>query len=251
MADTTVRSLLIPSSGFRDVAKTVRPSVAAGKLQARLDWLRFSRRIELEPGGATERLGSRYGGYVIPQGLVRPDWICYSAGLGTDVSFELELVRRYGCTMHAFDPTPDAYAHAEREAAAEPRFKPLPYGLWSSDTTMRFFAPRDPSHVSHSIANIHGGSGSIEASCRSIRSLMRELGHDRLDLLKLDVEGAEYEVLGAMLEDGIRPRLLCVDVHKVQSIDAMAGLVDRLRGAGYRPVHLHRTDVTLVASGEG
>jgi hypothetical protein len=32
------------------------------------------------------------------------------------------------------------------------------------------------------------------AECRILESLMNEPGHDRIDLLKLEVEGAEYEI---------------------------------------------------------
>src|SRR6185369_4693663 len=32
--------------------------------------------------------------------------IVYSVGVGTDVSFDLELIGRFGLRVHAFDPTP-------------------------------------------------------------------------------------------------------------------------------------------------
>src|SRR3546814_13240808 len=81
----------------------------------------------------------------------------------------------------------------------------MPVGLWSEDATLRFYAPRDPTHVSHSIVNLQETESYFEARCRSIASLMAELGHDRLDLLKVDVEGAEHEVIRSMLASGIRP----------------------------------------------
>ena len=77
---------------------------------------------------------------------------------------------------------------------------------------------------------------------------MKELGHDRLDLLKLDIEGAEYAVLDGLVEAGITPTVLCVDVHKVGTVAEMAAAVIRLREVGLRPVHVYRSDVTLVAA---
>ena len=32
---------------------------------------------------------------------------------------------------------------------------------------------------------------------------MGELGHDRIDLLKMDIEGAEYEVIRDVVESGV------------------------------------------------
>src|SRR3546814_9362953 len=55
----------------------------------------------------------------------------------------------------------------------------MPVGLWSEDATLRFYAPRDPTHVSHSIVNLQETESYFEARCRSIASLMAELGHDR------------------------------------------------------------------------
>ena len=109
-----------------------------------------------------------------------------------------------------------------------------------------FFAPASAEHVSHSIVNLQRTNDSITAQCRSLRSLMRELGHARVDLLKLDVEGAEYQVLEPVFSGELECRVLCIDFHKVESLRHMVDSVNRLRNLGYVPVHVYRTDVTLV-----
>jgi hypothetical protein len=43
--------------------------------------------------------------------------------------------------------------------------------------------------------------------------VINELGHDRIDLLKMDVEGAEYEIIEDMRKSGIRPRQVLVEFH--------------------------------------
>jgi FkbM family methyltransferase len=246
MARAKILGGLGPTHGWRQLGKTLRPRAAVGKLRDRRDWVRFSRRISLEPWPGLVRLGNGYGGYVVPLDLVEPDWVCYSGGLGEDVSFELELIAATGCRIYAFDPIPRAAAYATAIASENPRFEFRPVGLWSSDATRRFYAPTDPDHVSHSIANLQQTDTFVTAPCRSLRSLMNELGHDRIDLLKLDVEGAEYEVLEPIFTRELSVRVLCVDLHKVESVEHMAGAVTRLAGVGYSPVHVHRTDVTFV-----
>ncbi|GIS18490.1 MAG: hypothetical protein CM15mP120_04060 [Pseudomonadota bacterium] len=42
---------------------------------------------------------------------------------------------------------------------------------------------------------------------------MRDLGHDHLDVLKMDIEGAEYAVLDDMLQSNILPDQLLVEFH--------------------------------------
>jgi FkbM family methyltransferase len=239
--------VLAPTHGLRDLRRTMKPAVAADRIRSRLDWVRFSRQLDLHPRDGLVRLGSAYGGYVVPLDLIDDDWICYSGGLGEDASFEVELIHATGCSVYGFDPVPRSAAYAEKIAAATPGFHFMPVGLWSADTTARFFKPTDSDHVSHSIANLQGTDGYIEARCRSLLSLMEELGHERIDLLKLDVEGAEYEVLEPLFAGKLRTRVLCIDFHKVHSIDHMAATVRRLSSLGYAPVHVHRTDVTLVS----
>lgn len=56
----------------------------------------------------------------------------------------------------------------------------------------------------------------FDAPCRSVASLVKELGHDCIALLKLDVEGAEYAVLESLERDGVYPRVLCVEPDQLR-----------------------------------
>lgn len=193
-----------------------------------------------------ERLGSAYGGWTVPVDLIKSDWICYSGGVGEDVTFDLEVIRRFGCTVIACDPTPRAKVHVARNAARQEKFRFLPVGLWSGDAELRFYAPRDPSHVSHSIVNLQGTSDYFVARCRSLAAVMKELGHDRIDLLKLDIEGAQHEVLRAALRDGIRPKVICVEFDQPDTVLRMYGSYARLRRAGYRLAVLDGWNLTFL-----
>jgi FkbM family methyltransferase len=242
-------SAALPRGG--ELRKKLRPSVALERVRDRLDWHRLSVAIDVQPRADLVRLGTRYGGYVIPQTLPRSEWTCYSGGLGTDVSFELELIGRYGCTVHGFDPTPRSVEYAGAISEREPRFRVHPIGLFSEDSEQRFFSPRDNDHVSHSITNLQRTSSYITASCRRVGSMMSELGHDRLDLLKLDVEGAEYAVLDSLAKDGIQPKVLLIDLHPNPTLEHALSAVKRLLDRGYAAVHVHRSDVTFVHESAG
>lgn len=194
------------------------------------------------------RLGSEYGGWHVPASGVTRDAVVYCGGLGEDATFDLELIARYGCHVWAFDPTPRAIAYSE--SIKDERFHFLSIGLWSTDGPQWFFPPRDETHVSHSIANIQGTPhSSFEASCRSLPSLMRELGHDRIDLLKLDIEGAEYEVLRPVLRGEITPKILAVEFHpvSVSGLRETLLLMKTLRRRGYGVLAREGWDVTFVS----
>ena len=124
----------------------------------------------------TTRLGSEYGAVHVPVQLLTDKSIVYSAGVGEDVTFDLGLIETVGCEVWAFDPTPRSIEFAR--SIREPRFHFLPLGVWSEDSVQRFHTPADSTQVSHSIANLQQTREYFDAECRSVRSLMTELGAD-------------------------------------------------------------------------
>ena len=195
------------------------------------------------------RLGSDYGGWIVPRRLLRPGAICYCAGVGEDATFDLELIR-HGCLVVSIDPTPRAIQFGEQVARQEPAFTLVPTGLWSAPAVMRFYAPRDRTQVSHSIVNLQGTAEYFEAECTTVQLLTEKLGHDRVDLLKLDIEGAEFEVLASVLRDGPLPGTICVEFDQPSPMAAVRRTVSELRNAGYAPVAIERWNVTFCRKRE-
>jgi FkbM family methyltransferase len=156
-------------------------------------------------------IGTEYGGWVVPSRALNSGSICYCAGCGEDISFDLGLIEEYGCPVFAFDPTPRAVEYVRRVAGQNPRYHFGDVGLWHEDGTLRFYAPSNPSHVSHSIVNLQGTTEYIEGKVRRLSHIMKENGHGHIDLLKIDIEGAEYKVLDSILEDRLDVRVICVE----------------------------------------
>lgn len=223
--------------------------------------------VPVEPLLETERLGSVYGGWIIPKNCLSADSVCYLVGAGEDVSFDLALAAAYGCLVHIFDPTPRAVAHVEQlkenlrtgeqtACATSPTgFYPVyspkladrltlhPCGIWEKDDTLRFFAPRNETYVSHSLVNLQQSDRYIEVPVRRLSGVMQELGHRRLDLLKLDIEGAEYQVINSILNDRIEIDALCIEFDESAANHFDGRYLNRieqslrdLRAAGYRVV---------------
>ena len=76
---------------------------------------------------------------------------------------------------------------------------------------IRLYDPAEPHHVSYSALNLHRKSTYIEAQVKTLRTLSEELGHDRIDLIKMDVEGAEQVVIPNMIAENILPTVFCVE----------------------------------------
>jgi FkbM family methyltransferase len=203
----------------------------------RVNARRLRSSLRIAPREDLISIGSTYGAWTIPAHALNEDSACYLAGLGEDASFDLGLIERFGCTVHAFDPVPEAVHYAESVAEKEPRFHFQPVGLWSSDGTLRFYENAKPGFVSRSATNMHGTGAYSEAPVRSVASLMSELGDERVDLLKLSVEGSEYEILGEVLAKRLALGVLCVEFAQPAPLGKIQGQIATLEAAGYELAH--------------
>ena len=160
-----------------------------------------------------KRIGSQYGGWDIVVNQLDSNSIIYSFGVGEDASFDIGLIREIGATIHAFDPTPKSIEWVKNQDFPD-SFIMHEYGIADLDGTITFFPPENPDHVSHTIIERDKTKDqSIEVPVKRLKTIMKELGHDRIDLLKMDIEGAEYSVLKDMESTGIRPKQLLIEFH--------------------------------------
>ena len=190
--------------------------------------------VPVRRGQALVRLGSVDCGWWVPEDAVRPGGVAYCAGAGEDISFDLELHRR-GMDVVTIDPTPRAIAHVRRVAPSDDRFTFLPMGLWDRPGELTFFPPADAG-VSHSVLNLQRTTATdgFTAEVDSLASIMTTLGHDHIDVLKVDIEGAESTVLPHLLREGPLPPVVCFEYDQPQSSAALLRLLAAYRARGYR-----------------
>lgn len=186
-----------------------------------------------------EKIGNDYGFIAVPKGVLHAQSIVYSVGAGLDILTDVALVRAYGCPVYIIDPTPRAIAHFQQlqeavakgapfgnesgeiyhatpEILAKLRYEPV--AIWDKDETVQFFEPADPTNVSHSITNAQASGRAINVPALTVASLMQKLGHDRVDYLKLDIEGAEYRVVDELVLSRTLPKVLYLEYHFDQNI---------------------------------
>ena len=149
---------------------------------------------------------------ICPDGLTR-DSVVYSFGVGRDISFDLDLIERFGLTVHAFDPTPGSISWIKSQQLPA-QFHMHEFGLAHIDGAVRLYPPEISRHISHSVFyREKTAANAIDVPVRRLATIAQNLGHGRIDLLKMDIEGAEYAALSECLDSFPMIDQLLVEFH--------------------------------------
>jgi FkbM family methyltransferase len=194
------------------------------------------------------RVGSPYGGWWVPSSYFNNESVCYCAGVGKDITFDLGLNERFGCRVWGIDPTPESVEWVRGLHLDEAAFTLVPSALARNTGQTRFYKPRNPNFISHSMTNLQRTAEWITVPCITVAELMRVNGHVALTLLKLDIEGAQHDVLASVIEHDIRPEVLCVEFDQPESLRRTRAAVSMLRAKGYALVKVEWLNLTFVAT---
>ncbi len=208
-------------------------------------------------------IGSKKGGWTIPDDYLNNDSIVYMVGAGEDISFDVGIAEKYGSKVYIFDPTPRAKTHFNSLINGVKKNEKVPInnsktdfyqiknenienlkfielGLWNKEEKLKFYVPKNPEHVSHSLVNLQKTEDYFIAKVDRLSNIMKQLNHNHIDLLKIDIEGAEYNVIESILEDKIKIKVLCVEYdeafHSLDNkyIDRIKDSITKLTKHGYK-----------------
>ena len=191
-------------------------------------------------------LGTSYGGWEIPKNFLRHNSKVYLFGIGEDISFDLSLSNEYGMEIHSFDPTPKSLKWIEKQNIPN-NLKVHPIGLSDHDGEERFHLPKNKSFVSVSSvenSNTICKEDFLQLKVKRLSTIMKEIGNDSLDLLKMDIEGSEYRVIDNMIGENILPSILLVEFHhrfKNIGIKSTKETVKKLKNIGYKLYSVSRS----------
>ena len=222
------------------------------RLRAAVGRRRFARvlrHVPLLPYAGLVALGTEYGGWVVPAELIDGQWVCWCVGAGADVSFDMQLLA-LGARVRSFDPFVVFKRQSEKQAGGSDRYSFHVCAIAPEDGPVTMYGRQDEEAGSVSGVNLYGVDTSFEKPGRSLASLKDELGDERIDLLKLDVEGMEYDVLEALDPSALGVRVLCVEFHSSDESgpERVRAAIARLRDQGYEPVNVaDGTDFTFVS----
>jgi FkbM family methyltransferase len=160
-----------------------------------------------------KRFGSANCSWVIATEFIDKNSIVYSFGVGEEISFDLAIIKTFGLDVNAFDPTPRSIEWIKSQILPE-NFRLFEYGISNYDGEATFYPPINPKHISHSIIEKEQTKDkTIKVNMKRLETIMHELGHTHIDILKMDIEGAEYSVIEDIKLSNIRPNQILIELH--------------------------------------
>ena len=214
----------------------LRPAKVRSALRRR--W--FENRMERLPTeslAALQPLGSDYGYWVVPVDWIDSSWTCYCVGAGGDITFERELLARYSPTVRSFEPDEDYVGRIEISPEHAARFSAYQMAITPADGPIRMQRTHIPGSRSLSPVHLYDTEDYVEVPGRSLRSLMEEFGDDRVELLKVDVEGGEYDLVPTLDLAAMGVRVFCIQLHHTGTVRDARSLVEGIRDQGFRYVN--------------
>jgi len=143
--------------------------------------------------GTVCSIGSTYGGWTYDSAKVSADSVVYSVGIGEDMSWDVGMVKKHACRVFGFDPTAKSVAYVQK--ANVKGFHHTPTGMADHKGELVFTKPSNPDYVSMKVGEHADGGEQVRIPVNTLANWMRALGHARLEILKIDIEGSEYAVI--------------------------------------------------------
>lgn len=228
--------------------------------------IKFHPQSDVKPLKNLVHVGSKHHGYEVPDGFLNKDSICYCIGAGEDISFDTELKVLYDSKIFIFDPMPEGinYFIKLKEFVARgetfglfddenftyranaKQLDEITYvgrGVWDENTVLKFYAPQLNDYISHSVYLFQDSGEYIEAPVDRLSNFMKEFNHKTVDLVKIEIEGAEYTVIDTIVKDKLDVKVICIEFDEVYHVKGISHKMrikkscNQLLKAGYVLVH--------------
>ncbi|SHG58965.1 FkbM family methyltransferase [Flagellimonas flava] len=158
--------------------------------------------------------GQDLAGFFVCPDLLNESSVVYSFGIGQDISFDKALINDFNCKVYGFDPTPKSIDWLKGQETPN-RFAFFDFGIGVKTEDTSFFLPINDDNVSGSLEKHVRVSENkrIDVHMKSLDDILRMLGHNKIDVLKMDIEGSEYDIIESFVQSDVQVDQLLIEFH--------------------------------------
>ncbi|NBU05813.1 MAG: FkbM family methyltransferase [Sphingobacteriia bacterium] len=156
------------------------------------------------------RLGTRYGGWWVNSKNISEDPFLIDCGLGKDISFPKAFLDRFSGRVIGLDPDPESISFCNETLPKNMALRQQAFWI-EAGKILEFNLARSKDKLpkgadgSGSLIKSHAyviGSKKIKIKTTSLMDILTSENKEYCDILKLDIEGAEYEVIDDLCNSG-------------------------------------------------
>lgn len=196
-------------------------------------------RVDLSTGIGTSIYIYRCWEYPVTEllaSLLEPGMCCLD--VGANIGYYSIMAGARGASVHCFEPVPHLYEKLRENIALNPAAQISAYRLALAEESgsASFFVVHDASNLGLSSLEASAGAEEISVETKTLDDLVREQGINRVDLIKVDVEGAEERVFqgaAGLLKSDSAPDII-FECHPWATCDRI------LKTFGYRVYEFRR-----------
>ena len=173
---------------------------------------------------------SRYAQYFHPLAKPVEGDVVIDGGVSENVQEQIKIATCVGSTgaVIGFEPDPIGFCKAQEalsNSAIADRYFLVPLGLWNEKGTVQLQSGGVGSHVTEA-----QGDGVVSIDVTTVTDVIKENKLKGFDFLKLDVEGAEINVIRGAIKPiaQFKPRMAISIYHKFEDLFAIPLLVNKL-----------------------
>lgn len=174
------------------------------------------------------------GGWPVVGKLIHSNSVVYSFGVGENISWDEKMIERYNVSIFSFDPSPDSIDYLAKKELKN--FYHHNLALSNIDTHTQFYINRN-NPAGCSLIKRPEHDEVLSVKCNTLFTIMHKLGHKKIDVLKIDIEGGEYDVIDNILEEEIEIHQLLIEFHHKKAhftVDDTQKAIKKLRNAGFK-----------------
>jgi FkbM family methyltransferase len=124
-----------------------------------------------------------------------------------------QMRSRYNALVHVFEPNPRLFDVLRGKLSSDPQVVLHPFGLAAANTTCRMSIAGMGSSVYSESPSERIAMEHVDIELRDVKEVFNELGLLEVALLKVNIEGGEYDFLSRLIACGLHTRCDCVRVQ--------------------------------------